>query len=206
MTRTKVAVIGSGNIGTDLMIRVLRLSDHLEMGAMVGIDPDSRLRRAQCLGVPTTAHGVRGLVDMPEFDDTAVVFDATSASAHHENARLLAPLGKKLVDLTPAAIGPFVVPTVNLHEHLDSPNVNMVTCGGGNTRRRAVAPPRRRSTPTISPRSRRIGGPGHPPTSTSSPRPPPKLEVSARTATSLSTPTPLLTPHPIHPPPSIVAR
>jgi acetaldehyde dehydrogenase len=131
MTRTMVAVIGSGNIGTDLMIKVLRLSDHLEMGAMVGIDPDSDgLRRAQRLGVPTTAHGVRGLVDMPEFDDIAVVFDATSASAHLENARLLTPHGKKLIDLTPAAVGPFVVPTVNLHEHLDSPNVNMVTCGG----------------------------------------------------------------------------
>jgi acetaldehyde dehydrogenase len=131
MTRTKVAVIGSGNIGTDLMIKVLRLSQHLEMGAMVGIDPDSDgLRRAQRLGVPTTAGGVRGLLDMPEFDDIAVVFDATSASAHIDNAKLLAPHGKKLVDLTPAAIGPFVVPTVNLHDHLDSPNVNMVTCGG----------------------------------------------------------------------------
>jgi acetaldehyde dehydrogenase len=131
MTRTKVAVIGSGNIGTDLMIKVLRLSQHLEMGAMVGIDPDSDgLRRAQRLGVPTTAGGVRGLLEMPEFDDIAVVFDATSASAHIDNAKLLAPYGKALVDLTPAAIGPFVVPAVNLHEHLDSPNVNMVTCGG----------------------------------------------------------------------------
>jgi acetaldehyde dehydrogenase len=131
MTRTKVAVIGSGNIGTDLMIKVLRLSEHLEMGAMVGIDPDSDgLRRAQRLGVPTTALGVKGLLGMPEFDDIAVVFDATSASAHLENARLLAPHGKAVVDLTPAAIGPFVVPAVNLHEHLDSRNVNMVTCGG----------------------------------------------------------------------------
>jgi acetaldehyde dehydrogenase len=131
MTRTKVAVIGSGNIGTDLMIKVLRLSDQLEMGAMVGIDPDSDgLRRAQRLGVPTTALGAKGLVDMPEFDDIAVVFDATSASAHRANAKLLAPHDKALVDLTPAAIGPFVVPAVNLHEHLDSRNVNMVTCGG----------------------------------------------------------------------------
>jgi acetaldehyde dehydrogenase len=131
MTRTNVAVIGSGNIGTDLMIKVLRLSEHLEMGAMVGIDPASDgLRRAQRLGVPTTADGVRGLIDMPEFDDIAVVFDATSATAHLDNANLLAPHGKKLVDLTPAAVGPFVVPAVNLHEHLDSPNVNMVTCGG----------------------------------------------------------------------------
>jgi acetaldehyde dehydrogenase len=131
MMRTKVAVIGSGNIGTDLMIKVLRLSGKLEMGAMVGIDPDSDgLRRAQRLGVPTTADGVRGLLDMPEFDDIAVVFDATSASAHIDNAKLLTPHGKTLVDLTPAAIGPFVVPAVNLNDHLDSPNVNMVTCGG----------------------------------------------------------------------------
>jgi len=131
MTRTKVAVIGSGNIGTDLMIKVLRVSQHLEMGAFVGIDPASDgLRRAQRLGVPTTAHGVQGLLDMPDFDDIAVVFDATSAAAHPHNARLLTPYGKNLVDLTPAAIGPFVVPAVNLHEHLDSPNVNMVTCGG----------------------------------------------------------------------------
>jgi acetaldehyde dehydrogenase len=131
MTRTKVAVIGSGNIGTDLMIKVLRVSQHLEMGAMVGIDPGSDgLRRAQRLGVATTAHGVQGLLDMPDFDNIAVVFDATSAAAHLDNARLLAPYGKKLVDLTPAAIGPFVVPAVNLHEHLESPNLNMVTCGG----------------------------------------------------------------------------
>lgn len=131
MTRTKVAVIGSGNIGTDLMIKVLRLSDRLEMGVMVGIDPDSDgLRRAQRLGVPTTADGAQGLLGMPDFGDIAVVFDATSAAAHHDNARLLTPHGKTLVDLTPAAIGPFVVPAVNLHEHLDSPNVNMVTCGG----------------------------------------------------------------------------
>ncbi|WP_439951822.1 acetaldehyde dehydrogenase (acetylating) [Mycobacterium avium] len=113
------------------MIKVLRLSKDLEMGAMVGIDPDSDgLRRAQRLGVPTTAGGVRGLLDMPGFDDIAVVFDATSATAHLDNAQLLAPHGKRLVDLTPAAVGPFVVPAVNLREHLDSPNVNMVTCGG----------------------------------------------------------------------------
>jgi acetaldehyde dehydrogenase len=131
MTRTKVAVIGSGNIGTDLMIKVLRLSENLEMGAMVGIDHDSDgLRRAQRLGVPTTAHGAPGLIEAPEFEDIAVIFDATSAVAHLSNARLLAPYGKKLVDLTPAAIGPFVVPAVNLQEHLESSNVNMVTCGG----------------------------------------------------------------------------
>lgn len=131
MTRTKVAVIGSGNIGTDLMIKVRRLSQSLEMGAMVGIDPGSEgLRRAQRLGVPTTSHGVQGLLEMSEFDDIAIVFDATSAAAHLENWRLLAARGKTLVDLTPAAVGPFVVPAVNLQTHLESPNLNMVTCGG----------------------------------------------------------------------------
>ena len=132
-TRTKVAVIGSGNIGTDLMIKVLRLSDTLEMGAMVGIDPDSDgLARAKRLKVPTTHQGVDGLIAMDGFDDIDIVFDATSAAAHRTNADKLAPYGKKLVDLTPAAIGPYVVPPVNLSEHLDSgvDNVNMVTCGG----------------------------------------------------------------------------
>ncbi|MCW2609262.1 MAG: mhpF 1 [Cryptosporangiaceae bacterium] len=129
--KTKVAVIGSGNIGTDLMIKVLRLSQHLEMGAMVGIDPASDgLARAARLGVATTADGVEGLVALDGFDDIEIVFDATSAKAHEANAARLAPLGKRLIDLTPAAIGPYVVPAVNIDEHLDAPNVNMVTCGG----------------------------------------------------------------------------
>ena len=131
MKKTKVAVIGSGNIGTDLMIKVLRLSDTLEMGAMVGIDPDSDgLARAARLGVPTTHDGAQGLIAMPGFEDIDIVFDATSAGAHRANAAAMAPYGKRLIDLTPAAIGPFVVPAVNLSEHLDAPNVNMVTCGG----------------------------------------------------------------------------
>ena len=104
MSRTKVAVIGSGNIGTDLMIKVLRLSDTLEMAAMVGIDPDSDgLARARRLGVPTTPEGVDGLIAMPGFDEIEIVFDATSAGAHRANAAALAPYGKRLVDLTPAA-------------------------------------------------------------------------------------------------------
>ncbi len=131
MTRAKVAVIGSGNIGTDLMIKVMRLSTALEMAALVGIDPASDgLARAARLGVPTTADGVDGLVAMPGFAGLAVVFDATSAAAHRVNAARLAPYGIKVVDLTPAAVGPYVVPAVNLAEHLDAPNVNMVTCGG----------------------------------------------------------------------------
>ena len=132
MTRTtKVAVIGSGNIGTDLMIKVLRLSDTLEMGAMVGIDPASDgLARAARLGVPVTAEGVEGLIAMAGFDEIGIVFDATSAKAHVANAAALAPYGKKLVDLTPAALGPMVVPAVNLDDHVAADNVNMVTCGG----------------------------------------------------------------------------
>ncbi|MGO1198634.1 MAG: acetaldehyde dehydrogenase (acetylating) [Dermabacteraceae bacterium] len=130
-TKTKVAIIGSGNIGTDLMFKVLRLSESLEMGAMVGIDANSDgLARAARLGVPTTHQGVEGLIAMDGFDEIGIVFDATSAKAHVYNAQKLAPYGKQLVDLTPAALGPFVVPAVNLDEHLDAIDVNMVTCGG----------------------------------------------------------------------------
>src|ERR1700728_4080365 len=131
MRRTKVAVIGSGNIGTDLMIKVMRRSQNLEMGAMVGIDPASDgLARAARLKVPTTAEGADGLIALAGIDDIRLVFRAASAKAHAANAPKLAPFGKRLIDLTPAAIGPFVVPAVNLGEHLDAPNINMVTCGG----------------------------------------------------------------------------
>lgn len=127
----KAAIIGSGNIGTDLMFKIMRLTDKLDMGVMVGIDPASDgLARAARLGIATTAEGVEGLIGMPEFEDIEVIFDATSAGAHRHNAAVLAPYGKKLVDLTPAAIGPYVVPSVNLEQHLDAANVNMVTCGG----------------------------------------------------------------------------
>ena len=128
---TKVAVIGSGNIGTDLMIKIMRLSDRLEMAALVGIDPESDgLARARRLKVPATSDGVEGLIAMEHFGEIEIVFDATSAKAHLANNAALRPHGKRLIDLTPAAIGPFVVPPVNLDEHLDAPNVNMVTCGG----------------------------------------------------------------------------
>jgi acetaldehyde dehydrogenase len=128
---TKVAIIGSGNVGTDLMIKIKRLSDSLEVAAMVGIDPDSDgLARAGRLGAATTAGGVHGLIAMPAFDDIRIVFDATSARAHLANAQALAPYGKQLIDLTPAALGPYLVPAVNLEANLDSGNVNMVTCGG----------------------------------------------------------------------------
>ncbi|MDF0546147.1 acetaldehyde dehydrogenase (acetylating) [Sphingobium sp. H39-3-25] len=129
--KARVAIIGSGNIGTDLMIKVMRLSNVLEMGAMVGIDPQSDgLARAQRLGVPTTHEGIDGLIAMPQFEDIDIVFDATSAGAHKRNSELVLAAGKRMVDLTPAAIGPYVVPPVNGDACLDAPNVNMVTCGG----------------------------------------------------------------------------
>ena len=129
--KTKVAVIGSGNIGSDLMFKVLRLSESLELAMLVGIDPESDgLARAKRLGIETTADGVEGLIASRLFGDIDLVFDATSASAHLHNSAALAPYGKILIDLTPAAIGPYVVPVVNLDEHADALNVNMVTCGG----------------------------------------------------------------------------
>lgn len=129
--KTKVAIIGSGNIGTDLMIKVMRYGRNVEMGAMVGIDSQSDgLARARRLNVPATDKGVDGLVAMPEFHDIRIVFDATSAGAHLRNNEVLQRHGKQVIDLTPAAVGPFIVPVVNLDEHLGAPNVNMVTCGG----------------------------------------------------------------------------
>ena len=131
--KLKAAIIGSGNIGTDLMIKILRNSRHLEMAAMVGIDPDSDgLARAARLGVATTHEGVEGLTRLPVFDEIDFVFDATSAGAHIRNDALLRKLKPsiRVIDLTPAAIGPYCVPVVNLDAHIDAPNVNMVTCGG----------------------------------------------------------------------------
>ncbi|WP_406299234.1 acetaldehyde dehydrogenase (acetylating) [Embleya sp. NBC_00888] len=129
--RTKVAIIGSGNIGTDLMIKILRVSSTLELAAMVGIDPTSDgLARAARFGIPTTHEGVEGLLALPDFADIEIVFDATSAGAHRHNAKVLAPYGKRLIDLTPAALGPYVIPAVNLDEHPDAADLNMVTCGG----------------------------------------------------------------------------
>jgi acetaldehyde dehydrogenase len=129
--RTGAAVIGSGNIGTDLMIKLLRGRGPLRMRAMAGIDPASDgLARAARMGVAVTADGVDGLLALPGFDEIGVVFDATSASAHVANAKALAPCDVRVVDLTPAALGPFVVPAVNLNAHRDARELNMVTCGG----------------------------------------------------------------------------
>ncbi|AYC33006.1 acetaldehyde dehydrogenase (acetylating) [Pseudomonas cavernae] len=131
--KLKAAIIGSGNIGTDLMIKILRHGKHIEMGAMVGIDPASDgLGRAARMGVAITHEGVNGLVQMPEFADIDVIFDATSASAHMKNEVFLRGLkpSLRIIDLTPAAIGPYCVPVVNLEANLHETNVNMVSCGG----------------------------------------------------------------------------
>ena len=115
MRKRKVAIIGSGNIGTDLMIKILRHGQHLEMAVMVGIDPQSDgLARARRLGVATTHEGVGGLMQMAEFADIDFVFDATSAGAHIKNDAALreAKPGIRVIDLTPAAIGPYCVPVV----------------------------------------------------------------------------------------------
>lgn len=128
MTKLKAGIIGSGNIGTDLMYKIER-SDVLEMSVMIGIDAASDgLKRAKDRGYETIATGINGLMERLDLVD--IVFDATSAYAHEENSRLLTGAGKRVIDLTPAAIGPFVVPPVNLTEHLEKNNVNMVTCGG----------------------------------------------------------------------------
>lgn len=131
MTMLKAAVIGSGNIGTDLLIKSRRRSELIDVIAMAGIDPQSDgLARAKRLGVATTANGLDGLLELDEFADVQLVFDATSAGAHHRHASVLAQHGRRVLDLTPAAVGPYVVPPVNGAQYLDAPNVNMVTCGG----------------------------------------------------------------------------
>ena len=127
----KIAILGSGNIGTDLMIKVLRTSKQLEMGVLAGIDSQSDgLARARRMGVATTDKGVEGLMAMREFAEIEIVFDATSAPAHAHHHEALRGTGRRLIDLTPAAIGPYVVPVVNLEGHYDSTNLNMVSCGG----------------------------------------------------------------------------
>lgn len=132
MKKTKVAILGSGNIGTDLLIKIIRTSALLEAAAFVGIDPDSDgLQRANRMGIPTTAEGIEGLIAMPVFPEIEIIFDATSAKAHHYNYEKIKQFPeKKMVDLTPAALGPFLVPAVNFKNLHGIDNVNMVTCGG----------------------------------------------------------------------------
>ncbi|CAM2845002.1 acetaldehyde dehydrogenase (acetylating) [Paenibacillus sediminis] len=128
MSKVKVAVLGSGNIGTDLMLKLQR-SELLELTAMIGIDPDSDgLRRAKELGYVTIDSGIEGFLEQPDLAD--IIFDATSAKAHIRHAKALRNADKIAIDLTPAAVGALVIPNVNLVEHLDETNINLVTCGG----------------------------------------------------------------------------
>lgn len=129
--RIKAAIIGSGNIGTDLMIKIMRTSSVLEMAALVGIDPESDgLARARRLDVCAVDTGLEGLARLPLWDEIGIVFDATSAGSHRQHNDICQAAGKVVIDLTPAAIGPYVIPVVNGDAHLSGGNVNMVTCGG----------------------------------------------------------------------------
>ncbi|VWB23373.1 acetaldehyde dehydrogenase [Burkholderia lata] len=129
-SKAKVAIIGPGNIGTDLMIKVMRHGTHIEMGAMIGVDPKSDgLARAQRMGVAISSDGIDGLLALDVFKEIDIVFDATSAGAHKRHNDVLQAHGVQVIDLTPAAIGPYVIPAINL-ESENAPNMNMVTCGG----------------------------------------------------------------------------
>jgi acetaldehyde dehydrogenase len=126
MSKVKVAIIGPGNIGTDLMYKIFR-SKHLELALMVGIYESEGIKRARSLGIKTSINGVNAVL---EEEDIKIVFDATSAKSALQNAPLLKEVGKICIDLTPAAVGPYVVPCVNLDKVKAEPNLNMVTCGG----------------------------------------------------------------------------
>ncbi|MDB9859641.1 acetaldehyde dehydrogenase (acetylating) [Gammaproteobacteria bacterium] len=131
MEKTNCAIIGSGNIGTDLMLKIVNTSKSLNLIGVIGIDPESEgLAMASGMNIATSSSGLQGFMEMPEYSDTQIFFDATSAGAHKMHHDLISKDGKQMIDLTPAAIGPYCVPVVNLSEHLQAQNVNMVTCGG----------------------------------------------------------------------------
>ncbi|MDC1401469.1 acetaldehyde dehydrogenase (acetylating) [Gammaproteobacteria bacterium] len=131
MEKTNCAIIGSGNIGTDLMLKIANTSKSLNLIGVIGIDPESEgLAMAGTMNIATSSKGLQGFMEMPEYSDTQIFFDATSAGAHQMHHDLISKDGKQMIDLTPAAIGPYCVPVVNLSEHLQAQNVNMVTCGG----------------------------------------------------------------------------
>lgn len=128
MSKVKVGILGSGNIGTDLMYKILKSEGHMKLSIMAGIIPESEgLARARNSGIRASHEGIAAILEDP---DIQIVFDATSAKAHLHHAEALRAAGKIVVDLTPAAVGPYVVPPVNLKEHIDSLNVNMISCGG----------------------------------------------------------------------------
>ena len=126
--KIKVAILGSGNIGSDLMFKILREPGHMELALLTGIEPQSEgLARARSLGISASHDGIQPILDDP---DIRIVFDATSAHAHVRHAKMLREAGRIAIDLTPAARGPYVIPPVNLGEHMDEVNVNLITCGG----------------------------------------------------------------------------
>ena len=127
-SRLNAAIIGPGNIGTDLMYKIIKRSKYLELKVVTGIIAQSEgLRLAREEGVETSANGVNAILERGDID---IVFDATTAHAHSQHAPLLKEAGITAVDLTPAAVGPYVMPVVNLEEHIDAPNINLITCGG----------------------------------------------------------------------------
>lgn len=126
--KVKVAILGSGNIGSDLMFKIMREPGHMELALLTGIEPQSEgLARARSLGINTSYEGIQPILNDPSI---RIVFDATSAHAHVRHARMLREAGRIAIDLTPAARGPYVIPPVNLLDHLDQQNVNLITCGG----------------------------------------------------------------------------
>ena len=128
--KIRAGIIGPGNIGSDLMMKLLR-SDKIEVNSMYGIDNDSRgMKMARENGLKTFGNGIDGIYELDETERPEIIFDATSAGAHQYNNKVAQELGIRMIDLTPAAIGPFVSPSVNLEEFINEPNINMITCGG----------------------------------------------------------------------------